>query len=316
MKPPPHRGVPNEEPPQLAQGRDRAAKDLVLPRKLLAPAALLALALPAGLAAQTVADTRVSRGPPGIAGEVVDRETGEPLEGVAVELHAMGEAVGMLPISARTLTDAAGRFAVAALDDGRYRITIDRLGYRPITDSIDFRSDVGLRIEVQFVLEAVELDPLFVVVDARSSYLEATGFYDRQRHGIGHFLTREEIQARRPSEVSDVFRPMAGVRLSANEGLGSQGILLMRGGCAPDIYVDGMRTVGPYPIDALVQPLDVQAIEVYTGSELPTGFDTSTCGAVVIWTHVPSPGGPPNQSGWRRLLVAAGFAGIAYLLVR
>jgi len=285
-------------------------------RNLLAPTLLLAAVLPAAVAAQAGVGLRADRERPGIMGMVVDRETRDPLQGVAVELRPLGAGADTLVVLPRALTDEAGRFVIGALADGAYRITIERIGYQPVVDSVAYSADLGLRIDVQFVLEAVELEPLLVVVEARSRYLDTNGFYDRRQRGIGRFITRDEIQERHPLEVSDVFRTMPGVRVSAGNAPGSQGVLLLRSGCVADVYIDGMRTISPFPIDTMLQPLDVQGIEVYHGSEIPARFGTTSCGAVVIWTHVPNPGAPGGRSGWKRIAVAAGFAAISFLLVR
>ena len=89
----------------------------------------------------------------------------------------------------------------------------------------------------------------------------------------------------------------------------------MRGGCRPDLVLDGMP-LGPVEglaIDDYMTPNEIEAIEVYHGIEAPIRFGNSPCGAVVIWTRVPEPvrGG---GSFWKKFLVAGGFMVIALLL--
>lgn len=280
-------------------------------RALLPPALALALALPAGAWGQAGGEATARDGV-GIRGVVLDRETREPLEGAGVTLEPVGEhAEGQVPRS--VLTDPEGRFVLGGLQDGSYRIAIERLGYGTVSDSLTYRSAAGLRIEVEMVAEAVELEPLLVVTEARSRVLLGNGFYERRRRGIGRFLTREEDAVHTALRASDLFRGIAGVRMSSVDRFGQDGVVLFRNGCVADVYLDGVRTSSPFPMDALVSPGDLEAVEVYRGAELPSRFGTTSCGAVLIWTHVPNPGtGEPFS--WTKLLVAVGVFGVSFLL--
>ena len=174
---------------------------------------------------------------------------------------------------------------------------------------------LGLRIEAALVPEALELDPLIVVVEARSLHLEDAGFYDRQRRSFGRFVTRQEIEARRPLLVSDLLRMMPGVRVSPRGAFPRENVLLLRGGCVADVYIDGFPSGQSVPVDAMLHPNDIEAVEVYQASETPAQFKTTSCGAVVFWTRRPSPGAG-NPFTWRRGLVALGLVGVGILLTR
>lgn len=281
---------------------------------LSAMALALAMVLPASGTAQADRSARADTDP-GVRGVVVDRETRQPLEGVAVTLIPVGAeadtALGPSPV----LTDNQGRFFLAELPDGAYEIELQRLGYRTLRDSIAFTVDFGLRIEVEMVPEAVELDPLMVVTEARSRSLDANGFYERRRRGIGRFLVRDDDLVRRTTQVSDVFRTMAGVRVTPGR-FGRSGTVLLRGGCVPDVYLDGVRTISPFPMDAMLSPDHLEGVEVYQGSEVPPQFGTTSCGVVVIWTHVPNPGTTGRGWSWTRFLIAVGVFGTSILLTR
>ncbi|MBW3534843.1 MAG: carboxypeptidase regulatory-like domain-containing protein [Gemmatimonadetes bacterium] len=285
-------------------------------RALLTSALALATAFPALAGAQDAGDRRDRGDAPGIVGIVVDRETRQPIEGVAVTLRPLADAPATLARPPVLLTDARGRFLLADLASGRYGIAIERIGYQSVIDSVAYRSELGLRIDVEMVADAVEMDPLLVVAEARSRNLDANGFYDRRRRGIGRFVSRDEIQKGSVMRVSDIFRTMAGVRMSSGGRISGQGgVALLRGGCRADVYLDGVRTIPPFPVDALLHPNDLDAVEVYHGSELPSQFGTTSCGAIVIWTHVPNPRtGQPFS--WKRLGIVAGFIAAAFLLTR
>ncbi|MDP9347783.1 MAG: Plug domain-containing protein, partial [Gemmatimonadota bacterium] len=67
-------------------------------------------------------------------------------------------------------------------------------------------------------------------------------------------------------------------------------MVLLRGSCAPRVYLDGIRAFhdGNMIIDNLVSPMDLEGIEVYRSSaEVPVqygGMDAG-CGAILIWSR-------------------------------
>lgn len=261
------------------------------------------------------------RDDPGIVGLVVDRITRGPLQGAAVTLRPLSEDTvalppDTLPALPPVLTDPSGRFVFQGIADGRYRIEVERIGYRTVAESIDYRAALGKRVDVGMVQEAVELEPLLVVADARSFHLDATGFYDRRRRGLGRFVTRDELLAATTLRVSDVFRTMPGVGMGGGRPGSGEQVVVLRNGCRADVYVDGVHLAPPAPIDALLTPHDVDALEIYHASEVPPAFRTTGCGAVVIWTHVPDPGSVGNPFSWKRVLAAVSFVGAAILLTR
>lgn len=284
-------------------------EDPLLSRRAALAAALVTL-LPAKLAGQSREDLAAS---PGIRGVVLDRETRRSLGDVAVRFHLLGDSLGEASPARSTLTDDEGRFAVHGLADGFYRMEMERFGYVALVDSLSFEESTGLRIQAALVPDAVELEPLLVVAAARSRLLDANGFYRRQSRGVGRFLTREDIDEERASRVSDLLRRLSGVRIAA--GRLNDGVVLMRGGCVAEVYMDGVRTVAPYPVDQMIRADEVEAIEVYNLSELPPRFANTQCGAVVVWSRESgSELGRPLT--WRRVLAAAGFVAAVLLLVR
>lgn len=285
----------------------------MLVRALPAAALTLLAAVPAG--GLQVPDEGMRGRPTAVMGVVVDRDSRQPVEGAAVAL-VLQDSSRAAPTGHRTLTDAAGRFLLTGVDDGRYLVTLDAFGYAPMEDTVNYRSRMGLRVQVEMVPEAVELDPLLVMTEVRSSTLDTNGFYERRRRGIGRFVSREEMGAGVLPRVSDIFRSMPGVRMSSTGRFGEDGVVLLRGGCVADVYLDGIPTVSPFPVDALLGPGDLDGVEVYHGSEVPARFGTSPCGVVLFWTHSPnrSRGGDPFT--WKKLLAVVGFLGITSLLLR
>jgi hypothetical protein len=249
---------------------------------------------------------------PAIVGTVMAHDTRRPLEGVAVTLLAIdGDPL------ASTITDEEGRFA-AVLDEGaEVFLRISRLGYTGAVSEALSLDEGTRRVEVFLPEEAIEIDPVIVVVDTRSPYLERVGFYDRAVTHPGAFIQRDDVDAVSPARTSDLLGRVPGVRVTneSSGGLLRRRVLYNRlallGGdlCYPAVFVDdelvrigGSRTESQWPvvqgveppagedvpsIDELVPPHEIAAVEMYeNAARLPPRFIGlgTHCGVVVIWT--------------------------------
>jgi hypothetical protein len=59
----------------------------------------------------------------------------------------------------------------------------------------------------------------------------------------------------------------------------------MRGGCRPQVYIDGVRIMNFDTLDAVVAPEQIAALEVYASAgEAPAAYSGLGCGSIVIWT--------------------------------
>jgi hypothetical protein len=170
-------------------------------------------------------------------------------------------------------------------------LEVSHLSYRVRTDSLFLPPEETLEITVSLVAEPVPMDPLVVTV--RSRVLEVGGFYQRREQGLsGTFLTREQIQERRPTRLTDLFVSIPGARLGERDGVVGPVVVFPRGTlvgggsetCSPHIWLDGVL-VRTLELDH-VNPDHVEGLEVYRGAGAPLRFSTD-CGAIVIWTHVP-----------------------------
>lgn len=226
-----------------------------------------------------------------IAGKAVDGSGSAPISGARVELVAGKKTV------ATTTTDSAGRFILTAPRGGTYRLRATRLGYsETMVPKLEIQDSETLDIEVLMAINAVPLEPLRVIARARtpSRYLNAVGFYDREKQGLGSFLTRFDIEKRGGGPVSEVLRSTNGIRLIRDRTGRRSDVRMRNVRCAPAIYLDGaMARVGglprgsDLPIDDLVVSMDIDGIEVYNGpSETPPEFNRdSPCGVIAIWTR-------------------------------
>lgn len=218
-----------------------------------------------------------------VLGTVGDFQTGDPVVGAFVKIN--GNVGG--------ITDDSGRFR-AELPAGTHDIDIRRLGYQPRTFKITLAANVAVA-ELRVALSQVPVDlPEVVVTPERTRLVfgDQRGFYRRQRLGLGHFLTRAEIEPRLPRALSDVLRPLPGVevyqagiadaRIRMKERLAS-----CRDAEGPLIVLDGIE-VQTSSLDAMVPIQFVDAIEVYTSPvQIPAELNRpgSECGVIVIWTR-------------------------------
>jgi hypothetical protein len=211
-----------------------------------------------------------------IAGTTIDAQTGQPIIGASVTIPALSRAV---------ISDADGRFLHAALDGGSYVLQVHAVGYIPSAKSFDLVT--GQSVTQVFQLTTVPPVLPEVVVRGKTSGVVGRRFedFDRRRASRrGQFLTREEIEASSPVNLSDMLQRMHGFRTECVGFTCTVETVRSLHGCAPAYFVDGRlsTTFGPStPVR------DIQGIEVYLGpSETPPEYmgPNSGCGVIGIWT--------------------------------
>jgi hypothetical protein len=276
---------------------------LQAPRKLLFATVLL-VAAPFHGSGQDPEAPEVESGPVYVSGIVSDHTTGELLAGVQVRLLGV-EGTG---VSVRSTGDR-GAFDFRSIRSQSYEIRISHPGYKEVEIRVEPREGEEVRVEVEMVRTLVTLEPI-VVTATRRSHLRRVGFLDRRDGGMGQFVTRADIDARNPFNVSDLFRTMTGFRVAPG-GRGAGDRVLGRGNCPPAIFVDGTRLLEGSSIDEVLRPDALEALEVYHSSQTPPRFRGSLCGAVVAWTRVPDPSETGRPMTWRRLLIGLGFVALA-----
>lgn len=252
-----------------------------------------------------------------VQGRVLHTATDRPLDAVSVELRTDdGRRI------AHAVTDTAGRFLMQSSRVGEYVLVAERIGLQPVTSMLQIR--VGEQVDVLLRMSeaAVSLEALTVEARSHVNIGPLAGYYERVRRnqlaGIGHIITREEIDRRQPSDVTDLLRMMPRVRIASRHGRDSEVRFSGRGDCTPKVYIDGMLTNRRQPatVNDLVHPLDLEGVEVYQGlAQMPGEYsDLTGCGVVLLWTRRTNDGGRPFS--WRRVLIAGGLFGVLLLLSR
>jgi hypothetical protein len=213
---------------------------------------------------------------------VVHDDGGKPIANV--EVTAIKQAK-------TTRTDSLGHFVLVSLPAGPLDLSFRRLAYEPVIVVTDLAPRDTTEVEVTLTVVSQRLTGFLVLAHAKNKRtLQA--FEARRRQGIGHFITRADIEARHPIRLSEMMRMIPGAMLvpgeNGRETLRFGGIA--RPNCPPQFFVDGILAVG-FTIDEM-PPGDVEGIELYGGAAgVPPEFSRMargpSCGSVLIWTRIP-----------------------------
>jgi hypothetical protein len=157
---------------------------------------------------------------------VVRSSQGRPLVGARVELW--GTTYG-------GATSDSGAFVLSELPSGTQTIEVRSVGYAPKRVSVDLAGGRAATVTVTLERPAELLSAVNVYGKA-AGMLSMNGFRDRQRLGIGHFLTRDDITRFDAVQLTDALRTVPNVQIVP---MGTGTTLRLRG-CAPAVYLDGM----------------------------------------------------------------------------
>ena len=223
------------------------------------------------------------------AGEArVARLTGRVADAVGSSIPKAEILVTNTSLHAETGSD--GRFEMTNLPAGPIEVVVRRLGYSPAKIALELMSGEVRDIRVLLSPVAMMMDSVEVTAEGPVTEVSYGGFETRRARGFGTFITREDIDKKRPRVPSDLFRTVSSVKLIRDGGTPT--IVSNRLGtitCPLRVFIDGSN----YPLygqslDALVQVGDIGAIEVYAGgATVPPQFGgrESTCGVIAIWTR-------------------------------
>lgn len=259
----------------------RRARRLAL---VLAP--LLLLAAPA--AAQDSA--RAAPAPAPAAADTADYAT---VMGVVVD--SLGNPIPDADVSVvggpqRAVTDLAGRFLLDFLTPGVRVFRVRAPGFKPRLWNLSLKPGQIAEGKVALERHTYLLPEVTVVGQAApgaAAPARLQGFYRRRTLPVGTFLDRKAIEQRRPFYVADLFDMIPGVRVRRDPNQAGQVVVEFQR--CPDValFIDGGRIGGDIGSGlALVDPGDVEAIEVYKGAaQVPPEFGVNTCGAIAVWTR-------------------------------
>jgi hypothetical protein len=239
---------------------------------------------PAAVAARTATDTSTRAAPQPLGTAIltgtITATNGQPLQGAQILL--LGTQLG-------SRSDEAGAFRLGGLPGGTQSIEVRQIGYAPRRYAVDLSPQRESKLSVVLEERAVVLEAVEVAGKKGSGIPE---FDARQKRGFGTFITRDDIEKRGALRTTDLFRTIPGVQVAWNgTGYTVQMSRSSSSYCPVQYYIDGAPFLASPDddMDMIVQPSDIQAIEVYKGgTETPAQFQGSggaACGTIVIWTR-------------------------------
>lgn len=232
----------------------------------------------------------------GVAGGSLGGQTPAPrreysLTGTVIGLDA--EPIGKAEVSIteagqtsarRLLTDTLGHFSAQGLGSPSLIVRVRAFGYSPRATSVvipESRSQSAVTISLEPL--AAELAEADITAAGANADRKLTEYYARKSNShFAHFIDGDDIARRKPQFVSEMTRTIPGVMLT---GFGRVGNVLTIRGCAPLVWVDGVRMPGAQ-LDDVAAPDDVAGIEIYNSfAGIPARyFDRSaTCGTILVW---------------------------------
>jgi hypothetical protein len=275
--------------------------------------------------------TRVDDGRVARADLALDRVVGRGARLVGTVLDSIGAPiagveVGISDLSRRELTDPRGRFELTGIGAGEHHVLARRLGYGVADVTIPFRD--GETLERTIVLSKVStLDS--VVVRAEHVDVLMRDFEENRRIGLGHFVTRDQLERIKGQTLTRALRDVPGVIL-ARGGVSHAWVLSSRAraslcrpvqpgvhsacydangiynpspseaargigaGCYVQVYLDDNllnRGRPTPPFDAHTFPVDqIEAVEFYAGvAELPARYSTLNTDCGLLVIHTRRP---------------------------
>jgi TonB-linked SusC/RagA family outer membrane protein len=237
--------------------------------------------------------------------------------GVVLAVRSLRPVAGAQILAAdttlRTVTDADGRFRLAGVTGAEVRLTVRRIGFRPLAQTVRV-GDTGLRLVLSEV--AVGLNEVFV-----------TGTTDAtERRALGNAVTSisvpDVVERGSVSSVQQLLNGRApGVTIQPGSGLvGAGARITIRGGTSlslsnePLLYLDGVRAnnasvtgpvnqfFSPGPISRIndLDPDDIERIEIIKGPAAATLYGTeASTGVINIITKQGFVGAPRWTVGTR-----------------
>jgi hypothetical protein len=244
-----------------------------------------------------------------LSGTVVDLQTLSPVVAARVILvHPASQAH-----VAAAESDSAGAFDLPPAPLGAYLFRVERIGYKPLLDTVSLSTGAGEDLTVRMVPEALDLEPLVVRV-ARTTAYYMRDFETRRVSGSGMFITRDQIERRRARSTSELLQSLGGVRVVY--GTRGEAGLFVRGTCRPNVYIDGVAIHQAVSIDLAAVPDDIEGIEVHSMATIPPQYASfSSCAAILVWTRPAVRGESRKVPRWK-VLMAGSIGLVVWLLLR
>ena len=228
------------------------------------------------------------------------------------ELPIRGAEISVPRLRLTTMSALDGTFRLAGVTPGREIVMVKRLGFSPVTTTLNFAP--GDSIDTDFLLLSTVHTLPSVKVKGRALDRKLAEYERRKAAGFGHFLDSEQLEKMQARQLSEVINTIPGPQIFRSNSSSAAWIASARGQqsiastfqvdqmdmsqgapngqCYAAVYLDGVpvftaqRGQPLFDVNS-ISTASVRAIEYYAGAgTMPPEFNGSrnACGAVVIWT--------------------------------
>jgi hypothetical protein len=195
------------------------------------------------------------------------------------------------------VTDSLGRFHLSGIPSGTNAFTVLRLGYEPSSFTATLPPDSTVVITIR-LRRVPTLDPVSVRAAALRDRLAKRGYYERQRRGIGSFVSPERVDSlQHLTTPARMLRDVPGLTVRC-AAAGRCEIRTRQTDLCMHLFVNGSLQRGQ--LDDILSTTEVAAFEIYQRPALvpiefqghlaqsvrrPGARETvrAGCGAIVVW---------------------------------
>lgn len=266
-----------------------------------------------------------------IRGNIVDAASGEHISGVNITVYNREGRP-----DAASLGNEQGQFQLTLRPGTMVRLQFQRLGYRPVISSpVMLKVGEVLDLEVRLAASAVPLQAITVLAPQLEDP-RVVDFYRRagqsRMMGKGRIWTRSDLEKMGTVPISEVLRTVSSRASCTRSEVYIDGLPVSTrptAGSAADrpSAIGALMPAPPAPdaegidlVDWLVDPEQVEGIELYRDSEIPLEFnrDGQLCQVTLIWRKPYGENGSPlgYHTARMALVLAAIFFASGWLFER
>ena len=204
-----------------------------------------------------------------IKGQIIDKETGEPLPFVKVVAQQNGQQKGFAS------TDFDGKFLISQLPPGSYDVEARFVGYQPVRlEGVEVNSDKYT------ILDDIEMGSSAEMLDVVEVIHYEVPLIDKDGGASGATVTREDISKMPTRSAQGIAQTVGGVySAEGQEGLSIRGTR----SDATYYFIDGIKVRG----SSALPKSSIQEVSVITGG-VPANYGDVTGGIISITTRGPS----------------------------
>jgi protocatechuate 3,4-dioxygenase beta subunit len=225
----------------------------------------------------------LQRGWASVRGTVVD-SSGAPISGANVAVAAT---------AAATRTGSHGEFTLDQLPSGTQELVVKSVGFSAAAVPVELTMRETRSVTLRLARATPSLAPV-VIHSSVDAGLTREGFFDRQKIGLGHFISPDDIAKAQPRVASDLLFLAPGFQVQHNSA-GQTVILPPRSAYAEgasscvNVFIDHTlwTSLAPGEFDSAVAARDIVAMETYSASFVPREFAVPgrSCVTIVVWSR-------------------------------